>query len=148
MPLPPVFAVLDTHVVLDWLVFRNPESAQLVRALEAGHVQWIATAAMRNELAHVLERGDFSRWKPDPAFIWRAWDDWAISKPDPSPPAAHRRLRCTDPDDQKFIDLALDSAAWLLSRDRAVLKLARRAAPHGLRIATPERWASEYRPPE
>jgi predicted nucleic acid-binding protein len=51
------------------------------------------------------------------------------------------RLRCTDPDDQKFIDAAIVSAQWLISRDRAVLKLARRAAALGLRIVTPERWA-------
>jgi predicted nucleic acid-binding protein len=145
MPLPPVSAVLDTNVVLDWLVFRNPASTPLFQALAAGRLRWIATAAMRDELAHVLAHGDFSRWEPDQTAIWRAWDDWSVVTPDPEPLAVHRQLRCTDRDDQKFIDLALQSAGWLLSRDRAVLKLARRAAPHGLRIATPERWAVEQR---
>jgi len=52
------------------------------------------------------------------------------------------RLRCSDSDDQKFIDLAVASgAAWLISRDRAVLRLARRASAFGLAIVTPERWA-------
>jgi uncharacterized protein len=49
--------------------------------------------------------------------------------------------RCSDSDDQKFIDLAW---AWpatvLFSRDRAVLKLAKAARGHGLQITTPERW--------
>jgi predicted nucleic acid-binding protein len=148
MPIPTVSAVLDTNVVLDWLVFRNAECSPLVRALEVGSLRWIATAAMRDELAHVLGRVDFSRWDPDQAAVWRAWNDWAILTPDPSPAAAHRQLRCTDRDDQKFIDLALHSGGWLLSRDRAVLKLARRAAPHGLRIATPGRWASEQTVPK
>ena len=59
--------------------------------------------------------------------------------------AARRGLRtpcrCTDPDDQKFIDLALHSGAqWLLSRDRAVLKLAREARQRGLAIVAPHVW--------
>jgi predicted nucleic acid-binding protein len=148
MPLPPVSAVLDTNVVLDWLVFRNPGCSPLAEALAAGRLRWIATAAMRDELAHVLGRVDFSRWSPDPPKIWRAWDDWAMVQPDPAPTGAHARIRCTDRDDQKFVDLALHSAGWLLSRDRAVLKLARRAAPQGLRIVTPERWISENPAPE
>ena len=53
------------------------------------------------------------------------------------------RMRCTDGDDQKFIDLALGHGArWLLSRDRAVLKLARRARPLGLSVLTPETWSA------
>jgi predicted nucleic acid-binding protein len=53
-------------------------------------------------------------------------------------------LRCTDPSDQKFVDLALSvSGTWLFSRDRAVLKLARRAAPLGCRIVEPGRWAGQ-----
>jgi predicted nucleic acid-binding protein len=35
--------------------------------------------------------------------------------------------RCADPDDQKFLELALDTGArWLLSKDRELLKLANR----------------------
>jgi predicted nucleic acid-binding protein len=38
--------------------------------------------------------------------------------------------RCSDPDDQKFIELAAASGAQgLVSKDRAVLKLRRRCAP-------------------
>jgi hypothetical protein len=43
-----------------------------------------------------------------------------------------------------FIDLALSQGArWLLSRDRALLKLARKAAVSGLLIQTPEAWRPE-----
>jgi predicted nucleic acid-binding protein len=47
------------------------------------------------------------------------------------------------PDDQKFIDLALlGGATWLVSRDKAVLKLARRCrAQAGLVVTPPHLWA-------
>ena len=45
--------------------------------------------------------------------------------------------RCTDPDDQKFIELAVAAGALaLVSKDRAVLKLSRLCAPV-FRIMTP-----------
>jgi predicted nucleic acid-binding protein len=61
---------------------------------------------------------------------------------DPPPVALARPLHCTDPDDQKFIDLALSvPGSWLVSRDRAVLKLRRRAAlAAGVHIVRPDEW--------
>jgi predicted nucleic acid-binding protein len=45
--------------------------------------------------------------------------------------------RCSDPDDQKFIELAAAARAGaLVSKDRAVLKLRRRCAPW-FRVMTP-----------
>jgi predicted nucleic acid-binding protein len=51
--------------------------------------------------------------------------------------------RCTDAADQKFIDLALASRSqWLLSRDRAVLKLRRKLLDlTGCRVLRPEEWS-------
>jgi len=58
-------------------------------------------------------------------------------------PVWSRMPRCSDPDDQKFIELAAAAQAQvLISKDRAVLKLRRRCAPH-FRIMTPAeavRW--------
>ena len=65
--------VLDTNVVLDWLVFRHAPSAPLHRAIEAGELRWIATAPMRAEWDHVLARGLFDAWKVEAAAIAAAW---------------------------------------------------------------------------
>jgi hypothetical protein len=47
--------------------------------------------------------------------------------------------RCRDPDDQKFLELARACRAdLLLTRDRALLELARRTP---FRIVTPRAWA-------
>jgi predicted nucleic acid-binding protein len=138
----PPSVVLDTNVVLDWFVFGEPSVAALAVAVTGGRVRWLATAAMRDEMAHVLGRGLAAARGADLALVAAAWDRHCTQHPPAPPAAAH--MRCTDTDDQKFIDLALASCArWLISRDRALLKLRRRAAKHGLIIAPPDQWRLE-----
>ena len=139
--------VLDTNVVLDWLVFRNPACAALGDALGAAQptatLRWCASAAMRDELAHVLGRGVAQAWATDPVALWTQWERDCVELATPTFLAPAMRLRCTDADDQMFIDFSVaHGARWLLSRDRAVLKLARRARPFGLTITTPSDWAA------
>lgn len=139
----PQIAVLDTNVVLDWLLFGNPQCAALQQALTSAALRWVATAEMRDELTHVLGRGHLDRWQPDLALLGSQWANYCVEVPVPPPASFATRLRCTDTDDQKFIDLALACGArWLLSRDRAVLKLARKAQARGLTIQTPGAWAA------
>jgi uncharacterized protein len=134
--------VLDTNVVLDWLVFRDPCAAQLAKQLASGLWQWHVTADMRAELEHVLTYKALAAWTPDRGAVLATWESLARSTAAPSLALA-QPLRCTDPDDQKFIDLALSlPGASLLSRDRAVLKLARRARPLGVTITTPQAWSA------
>jgi predicted nucleic acid-binding protein len=107
-------------------------------------VRWLASTAMRDELAHVLARGIADRRSaPDPAALWSTWDRLAVPTEAVALAGPATRLRCTDANDQIFIDLALGHGArWLLSRDRAVLKLARRARLLGLAVTTPDTWLS------
>jgi predicted nucleic acid-binding protein len=96
---------------------------------------------MRDELAHVLGRGVGRAWRPDTELLWSTWDRWATMVEPRSLTGAATRMRCTDPDDQKFIDLALGHGArWLISRDSAVLKVAKRSRSLGLEVLTPEAW--------
>jgi predicted nucleic acid-binding protein len=142
-------AVIDTNVVLDWLVFRDPSVRALVEAIDRGSMRWIATDAMRNELQHVMQRHQGSeKWSFDPGQAIEAWQRWAHVVPAPPPSPRARRLRCTDPDDQKFIDLAVaqPGGCWVFSRDRAVLKLARAAKPFGVQVLTAARWAEAQAP--
>lgn len=137
----PPAVVLDTNVVLDWLVFRNPACSSFVAAIESGHLHWIASKPMRDELCHVLARGLAAAHAVDTPLLWQSWDRHARMLTPSAPQGPASRLRCTDPDDQKFIDLALAHGQWLLSRDRAVLKLARRALTLGVRFSLPEGWS-------
>jgi predicted nucleic acid-binding protein len=135
--MPQPAAVLDTNVALDWLLFADPSCRPLGAAVASGRLRWLACPRMRDELANVLARGLATERGTAVEVVLTAFDTH-VQLID-APPAAP--LRCTDPDDQVFIDLAFASAArWLVSRDRAVLRLARRAEPQGLRIVPPQRW--------
>lgn len=131
-------AVLDTNTVLDWLVFRNTWTLTLAARIESGALLWQATPAMRREFERVLPRDSFARWRPNPDTTAGAWDRLARLERT-EPPAGP--LRCTDPDDQVFIDLALHRrCTWLISRDRSLLRLARRAAAWQVGVLTPQAW--------
>jgi hypothetical protein len=100
---------------------------------------------MREELIDVLTRGLRG---PSGMASWDTlrphWDEWATEVD--APPALPIHFpRCTDIDDQIFVDLALGRGAhWLVSRDRAVLKLARRCGSLGLSVLTPEQWVHRH----
>jgi putative PIN family toxin of toxin-antitoxin system len=134
-------AVIDTNVLLDWLVFADPGVVELFKAVRHGTVQWVASEAMLDELRHVLGRPPFQDRRPPDLEGALARSVQLVA----APPQAPHGLVCSDPDDQKFIDLALHRRArWLISRDRAVLKLARRARLHGVQVCPPTGWTPTH----
>ncbi len=121
--------VLDTNVVLDLLVFRDPRTFALRDALQAWSLRWIATTAMREELQCVLAYPNFLKREPEAQEVIAAFEAHAdvVAAPDGVAP-----VKCRDTDDQKFIDLAVAHGALLLSKDKEVLRLARKLAPFGV----------------
>ena len=133
--------VIDTNVVLDWLAFGHPVGVPLAEALTSGRCRWLCTPAMRDELAHVIVRDALKRWAIDASAVLAVFDSLGEQVDPPPPLGAAECLRCSDPDDQAFIDLAIARRAHaLLTRDRAILRLAPRARRLGVVIATPEAW--------
>jgi uncharacterized protein len=134
--------VLDTNVLLDLLVFDDARSRGLHRALQAGRLQALTTAAMLDELADVLSRPFLTRWLVDaPAVLAQAHSLCRVVAG--IAPGTVGAPRCADPDDQMFIDLAWSwPARWLFSRDRALLDLARAAGLRGLSVLTPAAWVA------
>lgn len=130
-----VVLVLDTNIVLDLFVFQDARCLALQAQLDAPHTRWLATVAMRDELAHVLGYPAILAWRARRACSAEAvlarFDRYA-QRADPAPPAQHH---CSDPDDQKFIDLAVQQRAVLLSRDKAVLRLKSRLARVGVCVS-------------
>ena len=123
---PGVGVVLDTNIVLDLFVFDDPAVAPLRAAIEARSMQWLATAAMREELARVLAYPQIVRSLTNRALeaqhVLARFDMLAELLPD----APKATVTCKDPDDQRFIDLAVAHGARLLSKDNAVLCMVRR----------------------
>lgn len=126
--------VLDTNVVLDLLVFNDPQIAAVRALLEQGAVRWIADAAQRVELQRVLA---YPKIAPRLAFhglscasVLAAFDAGV----DYQPEAPAIRVICKDPDDQHFLALAVQHQALLLSKDRAVLTLSKRLAGLGATV--------------
>jgi predicted nucleic acid-binding protein len=133
----PHTVVLDTNAVLDWLLFANPSMAALGAAIEHGSLRWLTTPAMRDEFRHVLQRGLAAARGADRTTLADCWARHAQEQAE----AAASTLRCSDRDDQKFLDLALAGGVrWLVSRDRALLRLRRPAAARGLAIIQPQEW--------
>ena len=125
--------VLDTNIVLDALVFNDPATQPLKAALAAQSVQWLATPAMREELARVL---GYPKIVARMAYYQVSADE-VLARFDAQARlvavAPKTMLTCRDPDDQKFIDLAVAHQAVLLSKDRAVLCMAKRLLALGVR---------------
>jgi putative PIN family toxin of toxin-antitoxin system len=138
--------VLDTHVVLDLWLFEEPKVAALRLAVESGNLRWYASASTLNETQHVVDRGfsgKFTAVSANKTKLLAACRRWAQIQPDPGK-TPNTRLSCRDTDDQKFVELALGHApSWLLTRDKDLLALARRARPWGVAIATPEQWLAQ-----
>jgi putative PIN family toxin of toxin-antitoxin system len=118
--------VLDTNIVLDLWLFDDAAAKPLRAQLEGGQWQWLATPSMREELERVL---DYAHIVPKLAHYGLSAET-LLSRFD-----AHVALRevapkasavCKDPDDQKFIDLAVAHQAVLLSKDKAVLCMRKR----------------------
>lgn len=135
--------VLDTQAVLDWLHFEDPSTSPWQDWLTAGHWRWMMSNAMRNELAHVLEHGRLPTSRHLSATdLLRLVDQCATMVADLPVATSIAGLRCKDRDDQKFIDFAHQHRVnWLVSRDKAVLKVGRRLLSlSGTRIVTPGNW--------
>lgn len=144
-------AVLDTQAVLDWCWFDDPCTAGWESARQAGRWWWCATAAMRAELAHVLGRGHLPGDQPSRRQqVLDRFDQRCRLLPPPAPLPAPLTmgLRCHDPDDQMFIDLAAaNQVRWLVSRDKAVLRLRRRLAERcGVHVVQPAAWRTAADP--
>lgn len=134
--------VLDTNIALDLFVFQDAATVPLRKAVELTDGAWIATAAMREELVRVLAYPQIARrlvTQARPAQdVLDAFDRCTRLVPE-APKAAYT---CKDPDDQKFIDLAATHRATLVSKDDAVLCMAKRLARVGVHVC--REWSPSH----
>ncbi len=136
--------VLDTNVCLDLFVFRDPRWAALQQALENGSVQAYTREDCRSEWLAVLDYPHLPVTAQTKPAICAEFDRLLHCLPLAEVNTFGLPL-CTDRDDQKFLELALQCHAHVLvSKDKAVLKLAKRTLKRGLfAIVQPQHWRAD-----
>jgi len=140
--------VLDTNAVLDWLHFRDPGIAPIAQAIDAGSAVPLTSPECLEELRRVLAYPQFrlDAGARDAIFEQYRARAGLIELDETGLPALPR---CRDKDDQKFLELAWQSSAdYLVSKDKALLKLARSVAKLGrFVILTPEKFPASGNKP-
>jgi putative PIN family toxin of toxin-antitoxin system len=126
--------VLDTNVILDLLVFKDPSAKPIRLLLDAKLVDAVRTEESMLELIDVIQRPAFKLSREEQEVILQAWESSSrllentTIKPAP--------FTCRDQDDQVFLDMAYSiRPALLLSKDLRVLELHAIAKHHGVEIS-------------
>jgi putative PIN family toxin of toxin-antitoxin system len=126
--------VLDTNVILDLLVFKDPSAEPIRLLLDTQQVDALRTLASMAELIDVIGRPAFKLSQADQEKIVQSWESSSRlvenTAIEPAP------FTCRDPDDQVFINMAYSlRPTLLLSKDLRVLELQAIAKQHGVEIS-------------
>jgi putative PIN family toxin of toxin-antitoxin system len=137
--------VLDSNVWIDILVFNDMATRPIHDALRRRALHAVIDARCLAELSYVLDYPQFMRRAVDKAAALTHVAQLSTMTEHAAPLVETALLpRCKDRDDQKFLELAHAAQVdWLVSKDRALLKLAKRTArDFGFRIAQPAPFAA------
>ena len=142
IPKSPTRIVLDTNVCLDLFVFRDPRWLRLMQAITNAEVEAVTRADCLMEWQIVLGYAHLGLDEAMQTAIRTEFDALIRPFPETSSDDSIKLPLCRDPDDQKFMELAYQSGAtMLITKDKALLKLARKTLKVGLfQIVTPEAW--------
>ena len=137
--------VLDTNVVLDWLVFEAPVLHPLREGIRAGSVTVVTHQPAFDELRHVIGRRRLGLDSEAQSRVISQYEALTARFPEGSGAASVpaelplRFPRCRDPDNDSFLQLAFHSKAdALASRDKQVLALRKRTRAFGFQIVSVE----------
>jgi len=146
MPKPIPRVVLDTNVCLDLFVFHDPRWALLLDALRSRSIDAVTREDCRREWQIVL---GYAHLPLDEATRLQSAAEFdALIRCVPLDDYVAPELRlplCKDTDDQKFLETAFQvQADILITKDKALLKLARRSLKLGLcAILRPDAWIAQ-----
>ena len=134
-------AVLDTHIWLEWLLWRSPRLEPLRVKHAAGHLHILHSTETLAEWRRVLGYPQFAQ---SPEQIEALCLDYIeLSQCCELMADVERRKlpQCRDPDDQKFLELSImGNATWLITRDKKLRKIGKHKAfkALGLQVNTLE----------
>jgi putative PIN family toxin of toxin-antitoxin system len=126
--------VLDTNVILDLLVFKDPSAEPIRLLLDTKQVDAVRSEASMLELIDVIQRPTFKLSREEQKMILQAWE--SVTRLLENSAIESAPFTCRDVDDQVFLDMAYSlRPALLLSKDLRVLELQATAQRHGIEIS-------------
>ncbi|WP_161829950.1 putative toxin-antitoxin system toxin component, PIN family [Steroidobacter agaridevorans] len=141
--------VLDTNIVLDWLVFEDARLSELQRAWDEQRLELITHVPALEELCRVLTYPQFKLSEGEQRAVLEIYGSRVRVTPLPDGVTMERLgmptgfPRCKDCDDDHFLALAYHHHAdAIVSKDRAVLDLAKRARKFGVTVLSPLQLAA------
>jgi putative PIN family toxin of toxin-antitoxin system len=142
--------VLDTNIVLDWFVFEDARLSGLQRAWDEQRLELITHVPALEELRRVLTYPQFKLSESEQQAVLECYGSRVHVMPLPDgvtlehlgmPPGFPR---CKDCDDDHFLALAYHHHAdAIVSKDRAVLDLAKRARKFGVTVLSPQQLTTK-----
>ena len=137
----PIKLVLDTNVVIDWLVFDDPFMSPLRHGVRDGRIVVLTHPPAIDELKRVLAYPQLklNSTRQHEIFACYLAETTIVAMPEGFSPTQLMMPggfpRCRDRDDEPFLALAFHARAdALASRDNAVFGLKSRAAKFGVTI--------------
>ena len=137
----PVRLVLDTNVVIDWLVFDHPFMTPLRRGVQNGNVVVLTHPPALDELKRVLAYRQLKLPEARQTEVFSRYKMCTLAANLPADFSLKNLMmpggfpRCRDRDDEHFVALAYHAKAdALVSRDNAVYGMKARAAKFGVNI--------------
>lgn len=141
--------VLDTNIVLDWLVFEDARLTELQRAWDEQRLELVTHAPALEELRRVLTYPQFKLSEDEQRAVLESYESRVALMPLPEGVTMESLgmpadfPRCKDCDDDHFLALAYHHHAdAVVSKDRAVLDLAKRARKFGVTVLSPPQLAT------
>lgn len=127
--------VIDTNILLDIVYFHDIHISQIKDDIEKKDLEFWTCPAIWEEFVDVMHRPYF--FTTEDTFMTA--QNWVLANCHFENDAiAKSNIKCQDPDDQIFIDLALLKAPCLLvSKDLEVLKLRHRLEAFGVTVFNP-----------
>lgn len=129
------YLVLDTNIVLEIFYWCDARVQDLMDELSSGALCALVSIETLAELADVLMRTPFNCNAEQTQELLKRYLALSCQA---SVAANACAVRCKDVDDQKFLDLAARYACPLITRDKHLLKVAKKMRRFGVRVTTPE----------
>lgn len=138
-PLSVSVCVLDTNIILDLFLFKDAKVQPLALAIHDGKILPVGHFDTFAELADVISRSQFHLTQKEQDEVLDLWVRSHLLIQDP----LEKKIFCKDPDDDKFFNLAcLAKAAYLISKDKKVLKARGKLKPFGCCVIPPEKFSA------